>query len=133
MTKDDLRKYIPIRREIEQLDRERAYWYSKAGRCTSAPSRAPTFGGEHDGLPFIIDKIDAIREVSEKKLVELYDLRRRIEAAVDRLDGIERTLIRARYIEGKRWEEIAVGLNYSWKQIHRIHGHALEKLKEDTQ
>ena len=46
----------------------------------------------------------------------------------------EAYLIRLRYLELKRWEEICVEMNYSWKHIHRIHSDALMLLakKDDT-
>lgn len=39
------------------------------------------------------------------------------------------TLLYERYINGKTWEQIAVGLNYSYRQTTRMHGAALVAAK----
>ena len=36
---------------------------------------------------------------------------------------------RLRYLRGYTWEQICVKMEYSWKQIHRIHGKALKNFK----
>lgn len=41
----------------------------------------------------------------------------------------EREVLRLKYLQGMTWEEVAVSMGYSWKQIHRIHGKALASLK----
>ena len=41
----------------------------------------------------------------------------------------EQRVLRLRYIRGLKWEEVAVEMGYSWKQIHRIHSSALTNFK----
>ena len=43
-------------------------------------------------------------------------------------DPTEQTLLRLKYIHGNTLESIAETLNYSLRQIHNIHRHALEHL-----
>lgn len=43
-------------------------------------------------------------------------------------DPTEQTLLRLKYIHGDTLETIAESLNYSLRQIHNIHRHALEHL-----
>ena len=52
-----------------------------------------------------------------------------IEKAIETLPSTERTIIRLYYIAGMKWEEVCVAIGYSWKQVHRIHGRALDMLK----
>jgi len=57
-------------------------------------------------------------------------------AEIQRVDNsVLRRLLVLRYLNGKSWESIAVEMNYSWRQIHRLHGRALmaigEVLKHD--
>ncbi len=40
-------------------------------------------------------------------------------------DEEEQEVLRLRYIDGHKWEKVAAGMGYSWKQIHRIHARAL--------
>lgn len=58
-------------------------------------------------------------------------MRIRIEAAIDALDGRERYIMRARYIEGRKWEEIALVMNYSIQHLWRVHGDILQGMRED--
>lgn len=41
----------------------------------------------------------------------------------------EQEVLRVRYIKGLKWEEVALKMNYSWKQVHRIHSSALKSFK----
>ena len=45
-------------------------------------------------------------------------------------NGKYRTLLELRYIKNETWERIAVKMNYSWRQTHRIHGWALVAVGE---
>ena len=42
--------------------------------------------------------------------------------------GSQQYKIRAKYLECKSWEQIAVDMGYSWRQIHYIHSDALKKI-----
>ena len=57
-----------------------------------------------------------------------------IEAAIGSLDApVERLLMRLRYIEGRGWTsvcDVLRPLGYSERQVYRLHGFALQKLKE---
>ncbi|MCQ4788753.1 DUF1492 domain-containing protein [Blautia obeum] len=41
----------------------------------------------------------------------------------------EQEVLRLRYIKGLKWEEVALKMNYSRKQVHRIHSSALKSFK----
>jgi DNA-directed RNA polymerase specialized sigma subunit len=74
-----------------------------------------------------------------KAVAELVDAQNRAKAEVDRLTALEQeivqtikriaepyqTLLYERYINGKTFEQIAVYMAYSWRQIIRLHGQAL--------
>jgi DNA-directed RNA polymerase specialized sigma subunit len=77
-------------------------------------------------------------------LAKIVDLEKEIDADVDRLiyirdnikaiieaveDDRERLLLQYRYLDGRTFEEIAVQMHYSWRQIHRLHSRALTNLK----
>lgn len=56
---------------------------------------------------------------------------REIEHTINSVeDSTLRTLLYERYINGKTWEQIAVILNYSWRQTVRLHGIALVAVKD---
>ena len=75
----------------------------------------------------------------DKAVAELVDAQNRAKLEVDRLTALEQeivqtisriaepyqTLLYERYINGKTFEQIAVYMAYSWRQIIRLHGQAL--------
>ena len=71
----------------------------------------------------------------ERKLQEKHDtavhLMGEITTSIDAMENAtERTLLRLRYICGYTWERIAVELGYSWRQVHYIHGKALQNFRK---
>jgi len=81
----------------------------------------------------------------EDIIIKMLDLESDINASIDRLvDGKReimetirclpkaehRSLLELRYICGKTWEEVALKMQYSVRNIHLIHGAALHKVSE---
>lgn len=64
----------------------------------------------------------------EDVIWECKGLCRSVQDTVESLDGIEKEVLRLRYIEGKIWNEIANQAGYSVGNIHRIHKKALERI-----
>lgn len=134
MTKERLRNYGKIKREREQLlqqleEVEAALYSPKIQRLTGMPS-----GGKPDGNPqenLIAHHIE-LQQRYMAKVDELAAELLAIEQAIESLDGTLRTLLRFRYIDGLVWEEVCVRMNYSWRQIHNLHGRALNQLREET-
>jgi len=134
MTKYELMQYRWILKNIEKLEEKLLEIDTQLRRVTARYTLVVTKGGTRDILGELIAKKIAVEEEINKKLQYSYELLRKIENAIKILSQREQYLIRARYIEGKKWEEICVEMHYSWPQIHRIHGKALDKLKKhDTQ
>lgn len=58
---------------------------------------------------------------------KLIDMRIEAKAMIRSLpDETQQAVLYARYINCKRWEDIASGMGYSWKHIFRLHGKALQ-------
>lgn len=131
MTKERLRKYRDIKLERDKL----AAMIDEVEAVLYGP-RAPKL----DGLPHGGSAPGSVVEEAAVKHAELLEKYRRkveeltaalalIENAIEVLEPRERTLIRLYYAQGLTWEEVCVAMSYSWRQIHRIHGAALEALK----
>ena len=82
------------------------------------------------------DKVGSLAaKIADKKL-KIYwliessiDLKAEIKAKIDRVeDQRYRYILTERYILCRKWEDIAAFLNYSVRQVHRLHGRALQKL-----
>ena len=126
-----LKRYITLDREIDRKLKEVGRLRSKLTRITQVLTAEPRGGGTIYGK-------------TEEILAKIVDLENEIDADIDRLvairDGIktiieaveddrERLLLQYRYLDGRTFEEIAVQMNYSWRQIHRLHSQALTNLK----
>lgn len=132
MTKERLRNYQNIKKEREQLRQqleeiEAALYYPKIQRLDAMPGGGPKEGNPQEDL--MIHHIE-LQERYRAKLEELAAEQLAIEDAIESLDETERMLLRYRYIEGLKWEEVCVRIGYSWTQTHEHHGRALQKLKE---
>ena len=131
MTKEQLRAYRDIKLERDQLqdmieELEGRIYAPRAQQLDAVPS------GTHQHVSAV--EIAAINHADLLdrywvKVAELDEALAEIEAAIDTLPPRERTLIRLYYAQGLTWEEVCVEMNYSWRQIHRIHGAALAALK----
>ncbi len=130
MNKAELKKYLPLRREAEELKLQ-AEHLEEDIRCLKAVvvDGMPK-GNTVNDIGNLVVKVDKLKSNYLHKydlaLCELYKIERYIES----LDNeTERLLMRKRYIQGLHWEDICVDMNYSWKQIHRIHSNALKKIE----
>ena len=137
MTKEEtklwLRSYRQKKLEADQLDslikRLEAEMYNpKTTRFDKIPGSVHGAGSPTERLA--VKHADLVDKY-ERRLAELRAEALLIEDAIEALEPVERMLMRYRYIEGMTWEEVAVAINYSWMQMHRIHGRALDKLVEE--
>jgi len=87
------------------------------------------------------------RSPMENAIVKLIDLEHDIDADIDKLVDLKREIIEVinsveqpeyhlllelRYLNYKTWEEIAEMMNYSWRNIHYVHGKALRAVALDN-
>ena len=131
MTKEQLRSYRDIRLERDKLEKLieelEATMYSPATSNTDGTPRGSSEPGRPTESAAV--KHTELLERYKQKEAELAEAMLDIEKAISTLEPRERTLMRLYYIEGLTWEEVAVSMSYSWRQVHRIHGAALEALK----
>ena len=131
MTKERLKNYATLKEEREQLRRqldelEATLYYPKIQRLSGMPS-APS---KENALELMVARHLELQDKYEAKVAEMTAEMLSIEEAIETLDPTSRMLLRYRYMDGLKWEEVCVRMNYSWMQIHRIHANALNQLKE---
>jgi len=128
MTKQRLKEYRSLKLELIQLQNEKECLYSMAGNCVRHAGKPPGYGGKHDPLPDIMDKLSDV----DKVLLPLIERATRemgqIEKAIEGLPPTERVLMRAYYIEGLSWDGVAKRMSYSKRNVLRVHGRILEKM-----
>lgn len=133
MTKDELKTYIDIKKEREHLKKkiDALEWEMYGPRSQRLDGMPRTGSGENYVTEEQLDKKAELLRMYRVKEAELAEAAKVIELAIEKLEPRERRLVRLHYIDGLNWEQVAVEMDYSWRQVHRIHSNALEKLKEE--
>lgn len=93
--------------------------------CELKPDKVQT-SGPKNSLEITICKIDELEHTINARIDELVDLKKITMRAIQNLqDFDQQNVLIARYIDGKKWFDIAFDLNFSISQIYKIHGKAL--------
>ena len=129
--KEYLKQYLDIEKSIKQKQAEIRHYESVAvsiAQTCSGIGSNPNGGSDKVGqtVAIVLDlKNDIAAEV--KRLV---DKQREIELNIEKIndDRLE-IILKYKYINGATFEQIAVQMGYSYRQICRLHGFALKKLQ----
>ena len=136
MEKSDFSSYRMLVVEVGQLrDQLRileSSLYSPNGqRFSATPKGTADYRSTMDGA---VDRHDKLVKLYRTELAEKEARQLEIEQAIASLaDTAERVVMRERYINGRGWTAICRDLQklgYSERQVYRLHGFALLKLKE---
>ena len=129
--KKRLSAYLDAQRERKQIE-ERLEALNARLVSLGSPrlDGMPRSGSGGDNKPDMLDAKDRLVERYMGICARLMETQLEIEDAINWLDSIERVVIRHRYIEGLTWEQVCVATGYAWRQTHRIHARALDKLAE---
>ena len=117
---------VDINTKLDQLDRLNAL----ATKATTTFSEVPFTGTpdphrREDIIVKIIDLEDRIKE----EMRRLVDLKSEIMTAIAKIEEPEqRIVLEKRYLEFKKWADIAVEMNRSLRSIYRLHGEALKNV-----
>ena len=132
MEKLDFQNYRMLASEVRQLQIKLKALCDPAGPRYSLTPKAPT------GRANTLDNLAAIYAEQEalylQKLAEKEAQLVVVEQALETLkDPAERLVMRHRYIDGHSWTKVCALMRprgVSERQVYRLHGWALEKLKE---
>ena len=130
MTKDDLKEYTSIKKELKQIQFKLKELEERKTSIKSMIISDLNVQTSHNNnsIEDLLIKIEECIEEYNKKEIKLYNKQLEIENCINSLEPTERIIARSRYIEGKTFEQIAVDLNYSWRHTIRIHGKILQKI-----
>lgn len=132
ITKHELNAYLRLRDEIRQAEERLVDLHNKS--TTISAQKLTGMPTAHNASSAIEATVERIMEAEEyfRELVDAYTKQMlRIEKEIERLDPVERAIIRYRYFEGKKWEEICLLINYEWTRTHWYHKMALRKLADE--
>lgn len=118
---------VGIGSKLDQLDRLNAL----ATKATTTFSQVPYSGTpdphRHED---IIIKIIELENVIRDEMKRLVDLKSEIVHTVSRIEEPEqRYVLEKRYLEFKKWEDIAGEMHRSLRSIYRLHGEALKNVR----
>nr|DAW41161.1 MAG TPA: Protein of unknown function (DUF722) [Caudoviricetes sp.] len=129
--KEYLLGYQRINQRVNCLLLEQQRWRELATRVSPNLSGMPG-GGKGGGTQGAISKIVDLETEINAEIDKLVEKRKEIEGIIRAVeDNILRTLLEYRYINGKKWEEIALMMGYDYRYILKIHGKALSLLPSD--
>ena len=124
-----LSRYRRLNQRIDRLLEEQSRWREKAMRITPVLSPVPGGGGSGSPIERPMDKVLEIDVKINREIDKLQTVRQEIRAALNQLEDENlKLLMEYRYIDGLTWEQIAVKMNYCWRQVCRKHGQALTQI-----
>lgn len=129
-TKEWLKRGWKLDREIQQLIEAREEAFTAATSTTSNTEGEKIQTSQKNTSEAKIIRYTAYTEQIDRRIDELYRIKQEILEAVSAVENVTcRTLLFERYVMFKTWEKIAVDMNYSWRQVVRLHGKALREIK----
>lgn len=125
-----------LRRYRQALDNERRLRNairaarSRAEATTQALRPTPGGSGGQDKVAAGVELLDSYQRKLADQLAESERLRAEIEQAIDALPSADlRLVMRARYIDGRSWKQIADQQRISERWARGLHERALKKIK----
>lgn len=128
-----LNEYRWIKENIANLENRLLEIDTKLQKITNTLHPDKVQGSkDNDKWTLLIQKRIDIQELINAEITAGYEEIEKIEKLISVLPEREKLLIRLRYIDCMRWENICVEMNYEWSWIHRLHGEILRTLNKAT-
>lgn len=119
-------RYQEIQHQIAANADEAIRLRSLAEKCTVSFDSA-NCTGDGQRIPRIVDTILQLEAQTEQLTHDLEAVRQEIIAVINRVpEQHHRELLHYRYLAGMTFEQIAVRMHYSYRQIIRLHKQALQ-------
>lgn len=104
---------------------------AKAESCTSVLSERVQTSPCGDSLPNIVSKICEFEIEMNRLIDEQIDLKLEIISKLDKMSNKDHIrILEMKYLKGMNLVKIASEMNYSYRQVKRKHGWALEEFKQ---
>ncbi len=127
-----LNQYRIMHIEIDQITKELQRWQDLATRISPSYSDMP-HGGGSDKVQTAAVEVAELTDKLNQKLHQAIMVQENIKKLLESLDDIKlRQLMSYRYINGMRWEEIAVRMDFNYRWVLRLHRKALNQISEQA-
>lgn len=127
-----LNQYRIMHIEIDQITKELQRWQDLATRISPSYSDMP-HGGGSDKVQTAAVEVAELTDKLNQKLHQAIMVQESIKKLLESLDDIKlRQLMSYRYINGMRWEEIAVRMDFNYRWVLRLHRKALNQISEQA-
>lgn len=127
-----LNQYRIMHIEIDQITKELQRWQDLATRISPSYSDMP-HGGGSDRVQTAAVEVAELTDKLNQKLHQAIMVQENIKKLLESLDDIKlRQLMFYRYINGMRWEEIAVRMDFNYRWVLRLHRKALNQISEQA-
>ena len=124
-----LLQYRRLHARIDRMEREKSRWIERATQISATSDGMPHGSGVSDKVGNTAAKIADLTAEINREIDRLVDLRREIEKTISAVqDDTLRELLRFRYIDGEKWETIAIKMHYSFRNVLIKHGVALSAI-----
>ena len=133
MTKDELKRKLKSayywQRSLEEDYLELQKLRDNAARVTPQYSKAPAGCGDGQKLERTIISIADYEAIIKEHMDNLYMALEEVTRLINLVDDPQAHLVlQMRYRNFKKWEQIAAELDYSWRQVHRLHDKGLRAI-----
>lgn len=133
MTSQDKKAYLARYRDIKQAIDQRLDEAERlralAEKTTTTLSDMPRGGGRNTREDTYAKLVDLGIEI-DREIGAYVQMRGDVEQAINTVGNMaQQNLLRYRYVNGWKWEKIAVEMNFDYRWILRLHGRALESMQ----
>ena len=121
-----LSTYINLTRSFRCKVEEKNKWKDIMTNISPTYSSQPGVTGVKDNIPEGVATITDIDKSMGADLKKIKKSMEEIEEAINQVeDSTLRNILEMKYVNGKRWEVIAVECNYYIRHVYRLHEEAL--------
>ena len=126
MTTEEVKNYLSqayyIDKRVNTLQDELTMLESKLFRCTPSYSNTGSNSSPQPTFEYTIDRVIQYRDRLNTELNNLIDVKKSIKQFIEcnLSNNIQKIVLLKRYINYQRYEDIAIDINYSTRQVINI-------------